>query len=103
MVAIEECASQDLTTDTFIPPTGCGFGVIAMTFWYDWPTWLAYLLAAFFCINGVINVIGPKGMRNSFAAWGYPPGFHIANGVIQVAAGMLLSPWLEKWFERFQK
>ena len=61
-----------------------------MTFAQDWTTWLAYLLAAFFCINGVVNVIGPKRMRDSFAAWGYPSWFHIANGTIQLAAGVLL-------------
>jgi uncharacterized membrane protein HdeD (DUF308 family) len=57
---------------------------------HDWATWLTYLLAAFFCINGVVNVIGPKVMRDSFAAWGYPSWFHITNGVIQLTAGVLL-------------
>jgi uncharacterized membrane protein HdeD (DUF308 family) len=61
-----------------------------MTFSHDWATWLTYLLAAFFCINGVVNIVGSKGMRDSFAAWGYPSWFHIANGVIQLAAGVLL-------------
>jgi uncharacterized membrane protein HdeD (DUF308 family) len=61
-----------------------------MTMQHDWTAWLAYLLAAFFCINGVVNIIGPKGMRDSFAAWGYPSWFHVANGVIQLAAGLLL-------------
>lgn len=61
-----------------------------MTLAQDWTTWLACLLAAFFCVNGVVNVVGPKGMRDSFAAWGYPSWFHIANGVLQFAAGVLL-------------
>ncbi len=56
----------------------------------DWTVWLAYLLAAFFCINGVVNIVGPKGMRESFAAWGYPSWFHILNGAIQLGAGVLL-------------
>ena len=32
-----------------------------------------------------------------------PLGFAITGTLVGVAAGMLLSPWLEKWFERFQK
>ena len=31
-----------------------------------------------------------------------PVGFAIIGTLVGVAAGMLLSPWLEKWFERFQ-
>jgi hypothetical protein len=61
-----------------------------MSFQHDWTVWLAYLLAAFFCINGVVNIIGPRGMRESFAAWGYPSWFHIVNGTIQLGAGVLL-------------
>jgi uncharacterized membrane protein HdeD (DUF308 family) len=61
-----------------------------MGFTHKWPIWLAYLLAAFFCINGVVNIIGPKSMVDSLTAWGYPSWFHIANGVIQLLAGLLL-------------
>ena len=57
---------------------------------HSWPIWLAYALAAFFCINGIVNVIGPKGMREGFARWGFPSWFHIANGRIQLLAGLLL-------------
>lgn len=32
-----------------------------------------------------------------------PVGFAIIGTLVGVAAGMLLSPWLEKWFARFQR
>ncbi len=55
-----------------------------------WPIWLAWILALFFAVNGVVNLIGPKGMRDSFARWGYPSWFHLLNGILQLAIAVLL-------------
>ena len=57
----------------------------------SWSVWLAWLLATFFIVNGVINVIGPQGMRDGFARWGYPPWFHLFNGILQAATGALIA------------
>ena len=57
----------------------------------SWPVWLAWLLAAFFVVNGAVNVVGPRGMRDGFARWGYPPWFHLFNGVLQLATGALIA------------
>ena len=57
----------------------------------SWPVWLAWLLAAFFVVNGVVNIIGPQGMRDGFARWGYPRWFHLLNGVLQLATGVLIA------------
>ena len=56
----------------------------------SWPLWLAWILALFFAGNGVINIIGPKGMRDSFARWGYPSWFHLLNGALQLVIAILL-------------
>jgi hypothetical protein len=39
---------------------------------------------------GAFNFIGPRSIRNSFARWGYPPGFHRVTGGLEMTAGLLL-------------
>lgn len=39
---------------------------------------------------GVVNFIGSRSVRGSFARWGYPAGFHRVTGVLEAAAGLLL-------------
>ena len=39
---------------------------------------------------GVVNFSGSASIRESFARWGYPAGFHRVTGGLEVAAGLLL-------------
>ena len=39
---------------------------------------------------GAVNCAGSASVRDSFARWGYPPGFHRVTGGLEVAAGSLL-------------
>lgn len=39
---------------------------------------------------GIVNFIGPASVREAFARWGYPSGFHRATGALEIAAGLLL-------------
>jgi len=39
---------------------------------------------------GGVNFAGPASVRESFARWGYPAGFHRVTGGLEVAAGLLL-------------
>ena len=39
---------------------------------------------------GGVNFAGPASVRESFARWGYPAGFHRVAGGLEVAAGLLL-------------
>lgn len=39
---------------------------------------------------GVVNFAGSETVRDSFARWGYPAGFHRVTGGLEVAAGLLL-------------
>jgi uncharacterized membrane protein YphA (DoxX/SURF4 family) len=39
---------------------------------------------------GVANAAGSASVRESFARWGYPAGFHRVTGGLEVAAGLLL-------------
>lgn len=39
---------------------------------------------------GVVNFVGPRSVRDAFARWGYPAGFHRVTGGLEAAAGLLL-------------
>lgn len=39
---------------------------------------------------GAVNFAGPSSVRESFARWGYPAGFHRVTGGLEVVAGLLL-------------
>jgi uncharacterized membrane protein YphA (DoxX/SURF4 family) len=39
---------------------------------------------------GTVNFVGPRSVRESFARWGYPAGFHRLTGGLEVMAGLLL-------------
>ena len=39
---------------------------------------------------GLVNFVGPRSVRDSFARWGYPAGFHRVIGGLEVIAGLLL-------------
>jgi uncharacterized membrane protein YphA (DoxX/SURF4 family) len=39
---------------------------------------------------GGVNFAGPASVRESFARWGYPAGFHRVTGGLEIAAGLLL-------------
>jgi uncharacterized membrane protein YphA (DoxX/SURF4 family) len=39
---------------------------------------------------GGVNFTGPASVRESFARWGYPAGFHRVTGGLEVSAGLLL-------------
>jgi hypothetical protein len=62
-----------------------------MIFGVSWPVWLAWILAVFFVGNGVINLFGPKGMRDGFTRWGFPSWFHLFNGALQIVTGVLIA------------
>jgi uncharacterized membrane protein YphA (DoxX/SURF4 family) len=39
---------------------------------------------------GAMNLVGPQRVRDSFARWGYPAGFHRVTGGLEVIAALLL-------------
>ena len=40
--------------------------------------------------TGAANFAGPSLARENFALWGYPAGFHLVTGVLEVVVGLLL-------------
>lgn len=52
--------------------------------------WLPIVLGVVMIGAGGVNFAGPSSVRESFARWGYPAGFHRVTGGLEVAAGLLL-------------
>ena len=52
--------------------------------------WLPIALGVVMIGAGVVNFVGPRSVRDSFARWGYPAGFHRVTGGLEVTTGLLL-------------
>lgn len=52
--------------------------------------WLPIALGIVMIGAGAVNFVGPGSVRDSFARWGYPAGFHRVTGGLEVIAGLLL-------------
>ena len=52
--------------------------------------WLPIALGVVMIGAGVVNFVAPGSVRDSFARWGYPAGFHRVTGGLEVIAGLLL-------------
>lgn len=61
-----------------------------MLFGFHWALLLTGLLAVAFIANGIVNAIGPKVMRDNYARWGFPNGWHLVNGAVCLIIGVLL-------------
>lgn len=56
-----------------------------------WGVWLTWLVAAFFVVNGVVNLFNPPAFRDSLAKLGFPSWFYLFNGAFQIVTGALLA------------
>jgi len=54
------------------------------------PMLLVWLLAALFIIAGSINLRGHGGVREDFVRFGYPAGFHLICGALEIAGAALV-------------
>ena len=53
----------------------------------------AWLLAAAFTIGGLVNLAGSASVRADYRRWGYPTGFHLVTGILQIGgAAMVIVP-----------
>ena len=52
--------------------------------------WLPIALGIVMIGAGAVNLVGPESVRDSFARWGYPAGFHRVTGGLEAIAGLLL-------------
>jgi uncharacterized membrane protein YphA (DoxX/SURF4 family) len=62
------------------------------------PTVLLATLAVVFLVAGLINISGRGTVRADFARWGFPAGFHLVCGGLElVGAALLLVPSTTYW------
>jgi hypothetical protein len=58
---------------------------------YDLPTILALSLAALFAFIGVVQLAGPRFLRDAYRRWDYSQRLRIATGVLDLAAAIMLT------------
>jgi uncharacterized membrane protein YphA (DoxX/SURF4 family) len=62
------------------------------------PTILTAALAVIFVVAGIINIIGRGTVKTDFARWGFPDGFNIVCGGLElVGTALLLLPSTRFW------
>ena len=65
---------------------------------YDLPTIASLSLAALFALIGVVQLLGPRFLREAYVRWGYTQGLRIVTGILDVATAVLLAdPDLRGW------
>lgn len=58
---------------------------------FSWKAVLASLLAAFFLVGAIGNILLPPEIAADYARWGYPSWFHYVTGVLELTATILLA------------
>ena len=62
------------------------------------PTILTAAVAVIFVVAGIINILGRGTVKADFARWGFPVGFNIVCGGLElVGAALLLPPSTRSW------
>lgn len=56
-----------------------------------WVSILAWLLAGFFVVGAVGNLMAPTPIAEDYRRWGYPDGFHFITGTLELVAAILLA------------
>jgi uncharacterized membrane protein YphA (DoxX/SURF4 family) len=61
------------------------------------PQIAAWLLAAFFVVGGLGNIIAPAPILDDYERWGFPGWFHYATGGLELFAALLLVRNRTRW------
>lgn len=65
---------------------------------HDMPTMTVLSLAAIFATIGVVQLAGPRFVRDAYLRWDYPGSVRVATGVLDLAAAVMLAqPPLRGW------
>ncbi|HSM95038.1 MAG TPA: DoxX family protein [Rhizomicrobium sp.] len=59
---------------------------------------VAWSLAGIFALSGLIQLAGPRFIREAYERWNFPPKFYRVTGVVELmAAAFLASPTTRLW------
>lgn len=56
----------------------------------SWHQVLPFVLAAFFVVGSLGNIIAPGPIYEEYLEWGYPPWFHFFTGTMEFTAALML-------------
>jgi len=64
----------------------------------SFPFLTIWLIGTVLMVVGIINIVGPRKLRETYANWEFPPRFYLVAGVFEVtAAAFLAVPELRLW------
>jgi hypothetical protein len=64
----------------------------------SYPVIVAWSVATIFAIAALVNLSGPRALRDAYARWGYPRRFHLITGTLEsIAAAFLAVPETRIW------
>jgi len=64
----------------------------------SFPFLTTWLIGTVLMVVGIINIAGPRKLRETYANWEFPPRFYLVAGVLEVtAAAFLAAPELRLW------
>ena len=64
----------------------------------DIPTLAALSLAALFGVIGIVQLVGPRFLREAYRSWDYSQSLRVVTGVIDIAVAVMLEePSLRGW------
>lgn len=58
---------------------------------------VSWILAVFFVVGGVGNIVAPGPIAEEYARWGYPAWFHFVTGALELAAAGLIPRHATRW------
>lgn len=65
---------------------------------YDLPTIVCLSLAALFGVIGVVQLAGPRFLREAYRHWDYSQRLRVVTGLLDIAAAvMLVDPGMRGW------
>ena len=64
----------------------------------SFPFLIAWLVGAILMAAGLVNIAGPRKLRDAYANWEFPPRFYLVAGVLELtAAAFLAVPGMRSW------
>ena len=64
----------------------------------SFPFLVAWAVGASLAVAGLVNIAGPRWLREAYARWEFPPRFYVVAGALEVTAALFLAiPGLRIW------
>lgn len=57
---------------------------------FSWRKVLPFVLAAFFVVGSLSNILAPGSIYEEYLKWGYPSWFHVVTGSLELTTAALL-------------